>query len=135
MAQKKARALKQGLPAINEMETSDLVDFLLQERRSFIAELETRNPPLSSAEAKHEIESFDEAVQLVLQDQIEAQRPQFENEGLENDGPKNQPKKKPRSNGNDYDLGERWLFSALLSRKRCRPPSNLLICMVSDNFT
>ena len=28
-----------------------------------------------------------------------------------------------------------WLFSALLSRKRCRPPSNLLICMVSDNFT
>ncbi|WP_419905960.1 cation-translocating P-type ATPase [Kiloniella sp.] len=27
------------------------------------------------------------------------------------------------------------LFSALLSRKRCRPPSNLLICMVSDNFT
>ncbi len=30
---------------------------------------------------------------------------------------------------------EKWLFSALLSRKRCRPPSNLLICMVSDNFT
>ncbi len=29
----------------------------------------------------------------------------------------------------------RRLFSALLSRKRCRPPSNLLICMVSDNFT
>ncbi|WP_419904614.1 PAS domain-containing protein [Kiloniella sp.] len=33
------------------------------------------------------------------------------------------------------DDGKIWLFSALLSRKRCRPPSNLLICMVSDNFT
>ncbi len=30
---------------------------------------------------------------------------------------------------------KKGLFSALLSRKRCRPPSNLLICMVSDNFT
>ncbi len=33
------------------------------------------------------------------------------------------------------ETSQKWLFSALLSRKRCRPPSNLLICMVSDNFT
>ncbi len=73
MAQEKARALKQGLPLLQEMETGDLVDFLLQERRSFILEMEIRNPPLSSVESRHEIESFDEAVQLVLREQVEAQ--------------------------------------------------------------
>ncbi len=36
---------------------------------------------------------------------------------------------------NFWARGYFGLFSALLSRKRCRPPSNLLICMVSDNFT
>ncbi|MEH6631604.1 MAG: hypothetical protein V7776_12285 [Halopseudomonas aestusnigri] len=73
MAQEKARALKQGLPLLQEMETGDLVDFLLQERQSFIAGLETRAPPISSVEARSETESFDEAVQLVLREQIEAQ--------------------------------------------------------------
>ncbi|MFD2205818.1 hypothetical protein [Kiloniella antarctica] len=74
MAQEKARVLRQGLPLLEEMETSDLVDFLLQERRSFVLKLENRKPRLSSHETRHEIESFDEAVQLVLRDQVEAQK-------------------------------------------------------------
>ncbi len=45
----------------------------------------------------------------------------------------------PTNSGSRAEVGSSkrttWLFSALLSRKRCRPPSNLLICMVSDNFT
>ncbi len=78
MAQEKARALKLSLPLLQEMETSDLVDVLLEERRVFIEEMENRTFPLTPEATRLEIESFDEAVQLVLTEQIELQRTPLE---------------------------------------------------------
>ncbi|WP_085909132.1 ABC transporter permease [Kiloniella majae] len=66
MPEEKVRVLKEGLPSLHDMETDDLVDYLLQARQSFVTSLTKKNPPLDERSLLIETANFDEAVRRIL---------------------------------------------------------------------
>ncbi|WP_120497322.1 ABC transporter permease [Kiloniella sp. EL199] len=66
MPEEKVRVLKEGLPSLHDMETDDLVDYLLQARQSFVTSLNKKDPPLDERSLLIETANFDEAVRRIL---------------------------------------------------------------------
>ncbi|WP_085899536.1 ABC transporter permease [Kiloniella majae] len=66
MPEEKVRVLKEGLPSLHDMETDDLVDYLLQARQSFVTSLTKKDPALDERSLLIETANFDEAVRRIL---------------------------------------------------------------------
>ncbi|KLN61677.1 hypothetical protein WH96_04900 [Kiloniella spongiae] len=66
MPEEKVRVLKEGLPSLHDMETDDLVDYLLQARQTFVTSLAKKDPPLDERSLLIETANFDEAVRRIL---------------------------------------------------------------------
>ncbi len=72
MPEEKVRVLKEGLPSLHDMETDDLVDYLLQARQSFVTGLTKKDPPLDERSLLIETANFDEAVRRILSEKSSA---------------------------------------------------------------
>ena len=66
MPEEKVRVLKEGLPSLHDMETDDLVDYLLRARQIFVTSLTKKDPPLDERSLLLETANFDEAVRRIL---------------------------------------------------------------------
>ncbi|WP_421784176.1 hypothetical protein [Kiloniella litopenaei] len=66
MPEEKVRVLKEGLPSLHDMETDDLVDYLLRARQVFVNSLRKKDPPLDERSLLIETANFDEAVRRIL---------------------------------------------------------------------
>lgn len=72
MPEEKVRVLKEGLPSLHDMETDDLVDYLLRARQIFVTSLTKKNPPLDERSLLLETANFDEAVRRILSEKSSA---------------------------------------------------------------
>ncbi|WP_157845858.1 hypothetical protein [Kiloniella litopenaei] len=72
MPEEKVRVLKEGLPSLHDMETDDLVDYLLRARQVFVNSLRKKDPPLDERSLLIETANFDEAVRRILAEKSSA---------------------------------------------------------------
>ncbi len=72
MPEEKVRVLKEGLPSLHDMETDDLVDYLLRARQIFVTSLTKKDPPLDERSLLLETANFDEAVRRILSEKSSA---------------------------------------------------------------
>ncbi|WP_417454716.1 hypothetical protein [Kiloniella sp.] len=72
MPEEKVRVLKEGLPSLHDMETDDLVDYLLRARKIFVTSLTKKDPPLDERSLLLETVNFDEAVRRILSEKSSA---------------------------------------------------------------